>query len=216
MKDMRPTITNRIRLAGLFFAVAFALVGAGHRSTDAGEAGTAFGRGNLVRLHVLANSDSPADQRVKLQVRDDLLHDSHELFRGVTDPLRAREVVRRNLGTFRRIAERRLRAEGFAYPVKVEFGVYPFPERTYGAITLPEGRYTALRVVLGEGRGHNWWCVLFPPLCFLEMDSELARERVKLLRPADGRRVAVRFKLGLPSGPARPVPLSVLTSASWR
>ncbi|MDI6870260.1 MAG: stage II sporulation protein R [Bacillota bacterium] len=211
------TFSSRLRLAGLILVTLLALVGLGLRAAGAGETdGVAYRGGNLIRLHILANSDSPADQRVKLQVRDDLLREAGKLFQGVEEAGRAREIIRRNLPFFRQTAERRLRQEGFAYPVTVHYGVYPFPVRTYGRLTLPAGRYTALRVVLGEGRGHNWWCVLFPPLCFLEIDAQLARDRVKPAKGTEGQhRVAIRVRLPRPPGQTSPVPLSVLASPVW-
>jgi stage II sporulation protein R len=218
MKKMRATFAGRWRLVTLGLLILFALAGWGLRATGAGageEEEVAFRRGNLIRLHVIANSDSADDQRVKLMVRDDILRGSQGLFRDLDDAREARAAVAGNLELFRRLAERRLRAEGFSYPARVSYGVYPFPARTYGRLTLPAGRYTALRVILGRGDGHNWWCVLFPPLCFLEMDAKLARDRVKVTRAAKGQRVAVRVKLVPPSGPAHPVPLSVLSAPVW-
>lgn len=217
MKEARPKPSiTRLRVAGLILLAFLAVTGVGLRAIGAGEGdGLAFRPGNLIRLHIIANSDSPADQRVKLQIRDDLLREAGDLFRHVRDPEEATEVARRNLPLFRNIAERRLRAEGFDYPVRVQYGVYPFPVRTYGRITLPAGQYRALRVVLGEGRGHNWWCVLFPPLCFLDMDSDLARGRVRIVKRTAGDRVAVRFKLPQLSDKRRAVPLSILASLVW-
>ena len=214
---MRQTAFHpRLRRVGVILLAFVALVGIGLRATGANDqGGVAFRRGNLIRLHILANSDAAADQRVKLMVRDDLLREGEHLFRTVRSPREAGEIVRRNLGFFRRVAEQRLRAEGFTYPARVEYGVFPFPERTYGSLTLPAGQYTALRIVLGRGEGHNWWCVLFPPLCFLDMDNGLARGRVRIVKEGGGQgagkdRVAVRLKLNLPEGPSHPVPLSIL------
>lgn len=215
MRKVRTTFSRRVGLAGLLLLTLAALAGLTWRSTSASdEAGFAFRQGNLVRLHIVANSDRPADQRVKLQIRDDLIREAGHLFRDVSDPAEARRLVQLNLPLFRTIAERRLRSEGFSYPVAVHYGVYGFPARTYGELTLPAGDYTAVRLVLGEGKGRNWWCVLFPPLCFLEADSGIAKNRVKMT-PAEGRQVAVRVKVGLPRS-NRLVPLSVLTSAAWR
>ncbi|HHW14999.1 MAG TPA: stage II sporulation protein R, partial [Firmicutes bacterium] len=155
MKDMRQTAFHpRLRRVGVILLAFVALVGIGLRATGANDqGGVAFRRGNLIRLHILANSDAAADQRVKLMVRDDLLREGEHLFRTVRSPREAGEIVRRNLGFFRRVAEQRLRAEGFTYPARVEYGVFPFPERTYGSLTLPAGQYTALRIVLGRGEG---------------------------------------------------------------
>lgn len=206
---------TRLRWAGVILLALVASAGIGLRAISASDgAGVAFRRGNLIRLHILANSDAPADQQVKLQVRDDLLREGERLFRTVQGSREAEEIVQRNLNFFRQVAERRLQAEGFAYQARVEYGIFPFPERTYGRLTLPAGQYTALRVVLGRGAGHNWWCVLFPPLCFLDMDNDLARGRVRIVREGerktDQTRVAVKLRLNLPEGPAHPVPLSIL------
>lgn len=209
---MRPGITNRFKVAGIILAASLLLGGVGFRASSSVERdGLAFTRGNLIRLHIIANSDSAADQRVKLLVRDELIAESRAIFLAAAkDPRRARQQTLANLDVFQRLAERRLRAEGFSYPVRVEYGVFPFPDRTYGDLTLPAGRYNAVRVVLGEGKGHNWWCVLFPPLCFLQADSDLVKSRV-VRRPVPGaRRVAVRLKVALPVGQGQPAPLSVL------
>ncbi|MGE5508283.1 MAG: stage II sporulation protein R [Chitinophagales bacterium] len=208
---MLPNATGRIKTAGIILAAALVLAGVGFRASSSTERdGLAFTRGNLIRLHIIANSDSLADQRVKLLVRDDLIKEAKAIFLAAKDAGRARRQVLENVASFRRIAERRLRAEGFAYPVRVEYGVFPFPDRTYGDLTLPAGKYNAVRVILGEGKGHNWWCVLFPPLCFLQADSELVKGRV-VRRPAPvAGQVAVRFRVALPGAPGQPAPLSVL------
>lgn len=214
-------------------AVLLSLVGIGFKTAGAGEAPRlAYTEGNLLRLHIIANSDKPSDQALKLKVRDDVLAGTAELFRGVKDAGTARRLVRANLGRFEAIARRRIALEGYAYPVRAEFGRYPFPARAYGDIVLPPGRYQALRLVIGRGAGHNWWCVLFPPLCFLRMDAPLARGRVvrvalpggirqpPLKVAANGRRpspavknapvrVHVLWRLGLAS-PNELVPLSAV------
>jgi len=128
----------------------------------------AYNMDNLIRLHVVANSDSEADQAVKLEVRDAILESSGDLL-SKEAPDDAVETVKASLPAFRAVAERVLAANGYDYPVNVEFGTFFFPERRYGALVLPEGDYQALRVVLGEGKGANWWCILFPPLCYLDV-----------------------------------------------
>ncbi|WP_084413200.1 stage II sporulation protein R [Desulfovirgula thermocuniculi] len=126
----------------------------------------------LIRLHVLANSDSPVDQALKLRVRDAVVGSTAPLFRQARTPAEAREIALANLELIREVAEREVRAAGKDYPVTVSWGRYRFPERTYpspaGSLTLPEGDYEAVRIVLGRGEGANWWCVLFPPLCFVD------------------------------------------------
>lgn len=119
----------------------------------------------VFRLHVIANSDNDADQKVKLKVRDAILKESQELFEGKATKKQAEEIVQSNLSHFRDIAEKTLRKNGFDNNVSVEIGKSRFPTRTYGETTLPAGEYDALRVIIGNGEGHNWWCVMFPPLC---------------------------------------------------
>lgn len=131
-----------------------------------------FPAGGLIRLHVLANSDSPADQALKLRVRDAVVGSTAPLFRQARTPAEAREIALASLGLIQEVAEREVRAAGRDYPVAVSWGCYRFPQRSYplssGNLTLPEGDYEAVRVVLGRGEGTNWWCVLFPPLCFVD------------------------------------------------
>ena len=122
-------------------------------------------RCSVLRLHVLANSDSTADQSLKLKVRDRLLEISADMYSHAKSKEEAVTATRDNLDTFRREAENVIAQNGYDYPVSVSLENSYFNTRTYGDITLPAGEYQALRVVIGEGAGHNWWCVMFPPLC---------------------------------------------------
>jgi stage II sporulation protein R len=158
----------RRRLGQAFLAVLVLIFGLVAWSGWRLRADTAYNTHNLIRLHVVANSDQPKDQEVKLEVRDAILNASGSLFAGKTldDAVLA---VKDNLPLFKRIAENVLAASGYDYPVGVEYGAFAFPERTYGPLVLPAGNYQALRVVLGSGEGANWWCILFPPLCYLDV-----------------------------------------------
>lgn len=118
-----------------------------------------------VRLHVVADSDGAAAQALKLEVRDAVLAASRALLTGVEDAETAWEVVSGQIHTLEIAAKARASMLGFGGPVACEVGVFPFPDRTYGGVTVPAGDYRALRVVIGAGRGRNWWCVLFPSLC---------------------------------------------------
>lgn len=133
-----------------------------------GDAKEAYTDGNLIRLHVVANSNSVRDQEVKLEVRDAILASTRELFKDAKNGDEARSIILANLNYIESVAEDTLRAKGIYDRAKAEYGCFPFPVRTYGELTLPEGDYRALKVVIGEGKGENWWCVLFPPLCFNE------------------------------------------------
>ncbi len=122
-------------------------------------------RDSLVRLHILANSNSKQDQALKLKVRDALLSQSGELFCGYTTKEQALTTLETSLQQLETIAEETLKQEGCYYPVTCRLEETYFNTRVYDTITLPAGKYTALRVLIGKGEGKNWWCVMFPPLC---------------------------------------------------
>ena len=130
---------------------------------------------NLVRLHIIANSDDPADQAVKLKVRDRILREVGAELGSAADARQALATVRAELGRIEALANDELSKDGHPYGAAAVVGVYDFPDRTYGDLTLPAGRYNALRVVLGEGRGQNWWCVLFPPICLVDLAVDVER-----------------------------------------
>lgn len=120
---------------------------------------------HVLRLHVLANSDSSADQSLKLKVRDCILKESAGLLDGVTDKTNAEKVVSEQIPKLQKAAAAEINKQGYNYPVKVTLTNMYFTTRQYDSVTLPAGRYDALRVTIGSGKGHNWWCVIFPPMC---------------------------------------------------
>jgi len=120
---------------------------------------------NIVRLHIIANSDQTSDQELKLKVRDAVLdHMRNELPKGASRE-EAVAYIQKNLPVIRQVAECVLRDNGSDAKVVARYGAFPFPTRSYGNITLPAGVYDSVRIELGEARGQNWWCVMFPPLC---------------------------------------------------
>ena len=119
----------------------------------------------VVRLHVLANSDSEEDQALKLKVRDVVLERATAIREQSADRREAESRLRGELLELERIAAEEIAAEGYNYPVTVELENTDFPTKEYDGFTLPAGEYLALRVIIGEGQGQNWWCVVFPPLC---------------------------------------------------
>ena len=148
----------------------------------------------VLRLHVLANSDSEGDQALKLQVRDSVLAKAAEILDGCPDRKTAEQRLSAALPEIEEAARQRVAAEGERQAVTAELCPTVFPTREYEDFTLPAGEYLALRVVLGEGAGHNWWCVVFPPLC-AETTSDLSRtamaaglteEEVALITEGDG------------------------------
>jgi len=122
-------------------------------------------RGGVLRLHVLAASDSDEDQAHKLAVRDSLLQKSEELFGSAADVEQAILLAEEHLEEMEQTAEQTLRQRGCADKVNARVVTTGFDTRSYGQNTLPAGQYRALQVIIGEGKGHNWWCVMYPPLC---------------------------------------------------
>lgn len=120
---------------------------------------------SVLRLHILANSDSDEDQALKLKVRDAILAESGELFRDCRDLQEATDAVEKNREKLLEIARRTIADEGYDYPVELKLSEEEYPIRTYGAVCFPSGRYLSLQILIGEAEGKNWWCVLFPPLC---------------------------------------------------
>ena len=126
------------------------------------------------RLHVIANSDGAADQSVKLLVRDAILQYTAEEAASCRDKEQAERYMRAHLSELEACANQVLKEQGFAYTATAYLGRYEFPDKTYGDVTYPAGQYDALRLVLGEGEGQNWWCVMFPPLCIV--NEEILKE----------------------------------------
>lgn len=120
----------------------------------------------LIRLHVLANSESLEDQRIKLTVRDELLAVLNPMLSAVTSMAEAEALVKANLGLLSQTVEDALVSAEAEYASRLQFGLFNFPAKYYGLLTLPAGRYTAINVTLGEGAGRNWWCVVFPAMCY--------------------------------------------------
>ena len=122
-------------------------------------------RSDVLRMHVIANSDSDEDQALKLKVRDAVLESGAELFDGTVTVDEAKAKIEPQKADLEAAAREVIEREGYDYPVSVNVVNEYFATRCYGDLTMPAGRYTAVKVVIGEGAGHNWWCVMFPPLC---------------------------------------------------
>lgn len=128
---------------------------------------------SVIRLHILAASDSEEDQTLKLAVRDAILSEHGTALAAAESLADAEEEVLALNRAITETAERVIRNEGYAYTVSVVYGKEEYPTRAYGDYTLPAGTYRSVQVVIGEGSGQNWWCVLFPPLC-LDMATDTA------------------------------------------
>lgn len=134
----------------------------------------------LIRLHVIANSDSPEDQQLKLQVRDAIISALNNEFEHIDDINVSRKFIKNNLEYIEELAKQEIKKNGKNYSVNAMFGKFPFPVKTYGYVTLPAGEYEALRVIIGSGKGANWWCVLFPPLCFVEGTHGTTKDEARI------------------------------------
>ncbi|MBV1820315.1 stage II sporulation protein R, partial [Bacteroidales bacterium MSK.15.36] len=129
---------------------------------------------NIIRFHVIANSDSTPDQELKLEVRDRILEEIGGEFDNSKNIDESRKIIEQNLNRIKNIAEDQIKKEGKDYKVEVSLGNDKFPTKTYGDLTLPAGEYEALKVIIGEGKGKNWWCVMFPPLCFVDITHSVS------------------------------------------
>ena len=161
---------------------------------------------NVLRLHVIANSDSADDQSLKLTVRDEILNEVSALvsecktFEEVEDVLSKKE----NLDRLQRVAEETIAREGYDYKVSISLGREKYPRKNYESLCFPSGNYTSLRVEIGSAVGKNWWCVLFPRLC-LEVAAEsneesfieagFTPEQYKIVTESDQPRYEVKFKI---------------------
>lgn len=134
----------------------------------------------LVRLHVVANSDSEEDQALKLQVRDSVLRVLESRLDGVTDIGEAKQIIEASLPEIERAARETLSAQDSEYGVRVTLCEERFPTTDYDNFSLPAGTYTSLRVKIGKAAGHNWWCVVFPPVCAAASMEETAAAAVGL------------------------------------
>ena len=138
---------------------------------------------NLIRLHVIANSDSDADQSLKYAVRDAIVEEVGGLFADNSDIDETKSELYDNMDNIKAIAQRVIRENGYGYNAELIMGKSDFPTKVYGNVTLPAGTYEALKVVIGEGAGQNWWCVLFPPLCFVDAaTAEMPAESSEILK----------------------------------
>lgn len=119
----------------------------------------------LIRFHVVADSDDEEDQRIKLEVRDAVLDEMEALLDGAASRIEAEKIIGESLEIINKAAKSELAYQGVDNKVTVTLTEESFPTRYYDTFTLPAGNYTSLRVTIGEGKGHNWWCVVFPPIC---------------------------------------------------
>lgn len=137
---------------------------------------------NVVRLHVVANSDTDTDQALKLKVRDEIIDYLNPMLKNVSDSAETKKIIENNIENIKKQAEKTIKKYGYTYNVTVDTGNFEFPTKIYDSIKFPKGKYDALKIVIGKGKGQNWWCVLYPQLCFLNGNGILSKQGDSLLK----------------------------------
>lgn len=133
-------------------------------------------KNSLIRFHVLANSDNKEDQNLKLKVKDEVINYLYSYLKDSKSLEESRNILKEQEDYVKEIANKVIKENGFNYSIKTELGYENFPEKSYGSIVLPQGKYEAFRIIIGNGKGHNWWCVMFPPLCFTDVTKGQVEE----------------------------------------
>ena len=134
---------------------------------------------SVFRLHIIANSDSSDDQNLKLKVRDNIIDYMNTLTENTSNKDEVISIASNHLNTFKEIALNTIKDNGYNYNVNIEIGNFYFPTKSYSNISFPAGNYDALKIEIGKAIGQNWWCVLFPPLCFVHSTTGLVPEDSK-------------------------------------
>ena len=134
---------------------------------------------SVFRLHVIANSDSEEDQNLKYKVRDSILEYMNSISSNCSSKEEVIKLAYEYEDEFYKIAKQVINENGSDYEVNIRIGNFDFPTKTYGDISLPAGNYDALRIEIGEAKGQNWWCVMFPPLCFIDVTSGVVPDESK-------------------------------------
>ena len=134
---------------------------------------------SVFRLHVIANSDSVEDQNLKYKVRDNVINYMNSLCSSAASKEEAIKLAKEHTDEFYNIAKQTVIDNGYSYDIKINIGNFDFPTKQYGDISLPAGSYDALRIEIGKANGQNWWCVMFPPLCFVDVSSGIVPEESK-------------------------------------
>ena len=157
---------RKIFISALFVVLAIAIA----YSVEA-YAGLSEINGKVIRLHVIANSDSLEDQQLKYKVRNKIISEFNEEFKDISSKSEGSDIIIQKIHQIRCEAEEIVKEEGCDYNVDVYYGNYKFPRKIYEEIVLPEGYYDAVRIEIGRAEGTNWWCVMFPPMCFVDFGN---------------------------------------------
>lgn len=177
---MKDKVKDHIKKAGFAAAVLFVcgLMYFYGKATDGQRLQREIAR-EVIRLHVVANSDSGEDQELKLGVKEEILALLRERMREDETVTTAQQTIRDNLDEIEETAGRYIRDHGYDYSVEAELGTCYFPVKEYGDLTFPEGEYKALKVNIGKSEGKNWWCVMYPTLCFVDSTYQIVPEESK-------------------------------------
>lgn len=138
--------------------------------------------GSVLRLHIVANSNTDFDQQLKLAVRDKVLSKTSHIFQNTHSADEAKALAKKHSVLIQKTAKDEIKRLGFDYPVNVSVTECAFPTKFYGDISLPCGKYNAVKIEIGEAKGENWWCVMYPPLCFTEGMISVPSETKSRLR----------------------------------
>ncbi|WP_243122850.1 stage II sporulation protein R [Haloimpatiens lingqiaonensis] len=163
----------------------------------------------LIRFHVIANSDEEVDQKLKLKVKDEVIKYIQPKLKNSKSIEESRNIIKENDENIIKLAKEIVKKHGYDYKVSSTFSRENFPVKTYGNITLPAGNYEAYRILIGKGEGRNWWCVMFPPLCFVdvtkgevaykdtekEMKKVLSKEEYKSIDNTCNETIVLKFKI---------------------
>jgi stage II sporulation protein R len=123
---------------------------------------------SVIRFHVIANSDSEEDQNLKIKVKNKVIDYLYPYLNDSKSLEESRQIIKDRMQEVRKLAEEVIKDNNYEYSIKIELSRENFPDKSYGNITLPQGNYEAFRIIIGSGQGRNWWCVMFPPLCFVD------------------------------------------------
>ncbi|MDY5211061.1 stage II sporulation protein R [Intestinibacter sp.] len=166
---------------------------------------------NLIRFHVLANSDSDEDQALKLKVRDEVISYLQPKLKDSESIKESEQIILKEENNLMDICKKTIKENGYDYDVNINLGYSKFPTKQYSSVVLPAGEYKALKIVIGKGQGRNWWCVMFPPLCFVDeqnnvidketdekLKSVLTKDEYELIVEKDNKKVndlQIKFKI---------------------
>lgn len=152
----------------------------------------------LIRFHVIANSDKDEDQNLKLKVKNKVIDYLYPYLNASESLEQSRKIIKDKMDEVKKLAEQVIKDNNYKYGVKVELSRENFPEKSYGKITLPQGNYEAFRIIIGSGQGKNWWCVMFPPLCFVD-ETKAEVEYDKTESRLNSKKDSSEFKIDLNS-----------------